>query len=435
MNLLRQHPVVAKLTGILALAVILTLTLRLVTGLLEERARRRDTAVAEITGTWGRSQQITGPFLVVPYRDSSVRLAVILPETLLVDGQLEPVKRHRGIYETVVYTTHLKLSGRFAPPDLAALGVAADGLAWDRAYLALGVDDLRGARSALTVRWDGQSLPLEPGARHPLLPAGVHALLPALSAGAAPAEFFLELDLNGSGRLAFTPVGDQTEVRLRSPWTDPGFTGALLPTRRELGPAGFEAVWQASYYGREYARQWTPDLASPAHDALARSAFGVELVEVVDAYRTVERATKYGLLFFVLIFAAFFLFEVLAALRLHVFHYLLVGAALVLFYLALLSISEFASFGAAYLAAAGASTLLISLYSVSILQGGARSLVIAGALAGVYGFLFFVLRMQDYSLLAGTAALFAVLALVMYLTRKIDWARDAGALPPPLPNN
>ena len=438
MNLLRHHPVVAKLTGILALAVILTLALRLVTGLLEERAARRDAAVAEITGTWGRSQQLTGPFLIVPYRDqaasSPARAAVILPESLLIDGQLDPVERHRGIYETVVYTTHLKLSGRFAPPDPASLGLPADRLAWDRAWLALGVDDLRGARSALSIRWNGQPLPLEPGARHDLLPAGVHAALPPLAAGAEPAEFSLELDLNGSGRLAFTPVGDRTEVRLRSPWTDPGFTGALLPTRRELGASGFEAAWQTSYYGREYPRQWTSDLASPGRDALARSAFGVELVDVVDAYRTVERATKYGLLFFVLIFAAFFLFEVLAALRLHVFHYILVGAALVLFYLALLSLSEFLSFGLSYLAAAGASTLLISLYSVSILQGGARSLVIAGALGGVYGFLFFVLRMQDYSLLAGTAALFAVLALVMYLTRKIDWHRDAGALPPPLPD-
>ncbi len=299
------------------------------------------------------------------------------------------------------------------------------------------MDDLRGTRGALAVRWNGATRPFEPGARHDLLAAGVHAPLPALDP-AAPAEFDLALDLNGSGRLAFVPVGSQTEVRLRSPWTDPGFTGALLPAERTLTDAGFEALWQASYYGREYARQWTTDVASPGRDALARSAFGVELVNLIDSYRIVERATKYGLLFFVLLFAAFFLFEILAALRLHVFHYILVGAALVLFYLALLSVSEFARFGAAYLAAAGASTLLISLYSVSILRSGARSLVVTGALGGIYGFLFFVLQMQDYSLLAGTAALFAVLGLVMYLTRKIDWHRDADEVaaavpPPPLP--
>lgn len=434
MNLLHQHPVLAKLAGILALAVLLTLPLRLITGLLEERASRRDAAVAEITETWGRAQQITGPFLVVPYRDDVLanrvpaRLAVFLPETLRVEGQLDPVRRHRGIYEAVVYSAALTISGRFTPPDPAALGLAGERLAWDRAYLALGVDDLRGARSALTVRWAGRELPLEPGARHDLLPAGVHAALPALEpATSGPLEFSLALDLNGSGRLAFAPVGAATEVRLRSAWTDPGFTGAILPAERTLTEAGFEATWRASYYGREYPRQWTSEIASPARDHLARSAFGVELVNLIDAYRVVERATKYGLLFFVLIFAAFFLFEVLAALRLHAFHYILVGAALVLFYLALLSVSEFARFGVAYLVAASASTVLIALYSVSILRSGARSLVVTGALGAIYGFLFFVLRMQDYSLLAGTAALFAVLALTMYLTRKIDWHREAVA--------
>lgn len=451
---LRRHATVFKLLGILVLVALLQIPLWLIDDLLDERASRRDTALAEIADTWGRSQQITGPFLVVPYRSvatttrdafvngrlvqtteqrSAEQLAVFLPETLRIDGQLDPSRRHRGIYEAVVYSARLSVSGRFAAPDLASLGLAPADLAWDRAYLALGVDDLRGAREAIVVDWNGQPRACEPGARHPLLPAGVHAPLPPLAAGAAPGEFSLTLTLNGSGRLGFVPAGRQTDVALKSPWADPGFTGALLPARREITSAGFDAAWQASYYGREYAQQWTGENGAPSRETLARSAFGVELVNLVDTYRIVERATKYGLLFIALLFTAFFLFEVLAALRLHVVHYTLVGAALVLFYLALLSLSEFVPFAAAYLAAALASTLLITLYSVSILRGGGRSLVIGAALAGIYGFLFFVLQMQDYALLAGTAALFAVLALVMYATRKIDWSHGAPAEPPPLP--
>lgn len=152
----------------------------------------------------------------------------------------------------------------------------------------------------------------------------------------------------------------------------------------------------------------------------------------MDPYRIVERATKYGMLFITLLFTAFFLFEVLAALRLHVLHYGLVGAALVLFYLALLSLSEFTPFLTAYVSAALASTLLISLYSHAILRGGRRSLIIGAALTGIYGFLFLVLQLQDYALLAGTAALFAVLGLVMFTTRKIDWSH-ATPQPPPMP--
>ena len=459
MNLPSLHrPVsVFKLVGILVLVALLQLPLWLINGLLAERAARRDAALAEITDTWGRSQQITGPFLVVPYRAFAAttretlvngrlvqtteqrpgdKLAVFLPEQLAINGELEPTRRHRGIYEAVVYSARLKLTGRFATPDLSTLGLPASDFAWDRAYLALGVDDLRGAREAIVVKWNGQARACEPGTLHPLLPAGVHATLPAIAPGEAPGEFSLELTLNGSGRLAFTPVGRQTDVTLRSPWTDPSFTGSLLPARREIGAAGFDAAWQASYYGREYAQQWTEERAAPQREVLLRSAFGVELVNLIDTYRVVERASKYGLLFITLLFTAFFLFEVLAALRLHVVHYTLVGAALVLFYLGLLSLSEFVPFAAAYVGAALASTLLITLYSVSILRSGARSLVIGAALAGIYGFLFFVLQMQDYALLAGTAALFAVLALVMYATRKIDWnpaAPAAPVAPPPLP--
>jgi inner membrane protein len=446
---------ILKLLGIAGLVLLLQIPLWLIHGLRAERAGRRAEAIAEITRTWGRDQQITGPFLVIPYRSTTTltratlingrqvestetrpveKLAVFLPVELTAEGRLEPERRHRGIYETVVYTARLRLKGRFAAPDLIPLGLDSADMLWARAYLALGVDDLRGARAALAVSWNGQPHPFGPGPRLAPLTGGVHAPLPPLTPGMPAGEFTCELPLNGSGRLTFAPVGDQTTVRLASPWADPGFTGALLPAERELGPAGFVALWQASYYAREYARQWSEDRDPPSAADLADSAFGVELVEVVDAYRLVERATKYGLLFVVLLFTAFFLFEVLAALRLHVVHYTLVGAALLLFYLALLALAEFVPFHLAYAGAAAATTALISLHSVAILRSGARSLVIAAALVAIYGFLFFVLNLQDYALLAGTAALCTTLGVVMFATRKIDWAGTSSAptTPPPL---
>lgn len=126
-----------------------------------------------------------------------------------------------------------------------------------------------------------------------------------------------------------------------------------------------------------------------------------------------------------LAFTAFFLFEVLAAVRIHPFQYTLVGAALCLFYLGLLALSEVLSFAAAYWTGAVASTLVIALYSVKALNGGWRAALAGAGLTAVYGFLYVVLRLQDYSLLVGTAGLFVVLVLVMYVTRGIDWyARD-----------
>jgi inner membrane protein involved in colicin E2 resistance len=161
--------------------------------------------------------------------------------------------------------------------------------------------------------------------------------------------------------------------------------------------------------------------------------FTVEVVrtappdEVFDAYRMVERALKHGVLVLALVFTAFFLFETLAGLRLHAVHYGLVGAALCLFYLALLALGEVMRPEGAYAGAAVASSLLITLYSGSILRRWGRAALIGGLLAGVHSVLFVVLRLEAYALLAGTGALFAALAAVMYFTRNIDWAaQDAG---------
>ncbi|MBK9990103.1 MAG: cell envelope integrity protein CreD [Verrucomicrobia bacterium] len=440
-----------KLGSILVLVLLLQIPLFMIRGLLDERCSRREAAVREITETWGRTQNIVGPILVVPYRTlrvleketavngHSVRTteermgtayACFLPEELTVEGNIDPSKRHRGIYEAVVYTSHLKLSGRFAAPDLKPLGIAPDALQWNRAWISFGISDLRGTRETLKLAWDGQTLPLTPGTQIEGLRAGLHADLSATAnivAPNGPHTFSMELSLNGSGTLAFAPLAVQTSVRLKSPWADPSFTGAFLPTEREITPAGFNALWKVPYYGREYSQQWTclANQAALDTDKIDPSCFGVDLVTPVDSYRSVERATKHGALFITLLFTAFFLFEVLASLRLHALHYLLVGAALCLFYLGLLSLSEFSAFGTAYLIAAASSTLLIGLYCRSILRSGTRSFLITAALSAIYGFLYFVLQMQDYSLLAGTAALFTVLAVVMYTTRKVDWSNQS----------
>lgn len=147
-----------------------------------------------------------------------------------------------------------------------------------------------------------------------------------------------------------------------------------------------------------------------------------------EGYRMVERSLKHSVLVLTLVFAAFFLFETLAGLRLHAVHYGLVGAALCLFYLALLALGEVLEPGPAYIGAAVASSLLIVGYSIPILKSYARAGTIAALLAGEHSVLYVVLRMEDYALLAGTASLFVVLAGVMYFTRNVDWfAQDAGA--------
>ena len=196
-----------------------------------------------------------------------------------------------------------------------------------------------------------------------------------------------------------------------------------------MRPDGFEAKWKVSYYGRDYPQSWTSRAGNERFSVLSvtNSRFGVQLLSILDAYRYVERSIKYGVLFLVLVFTMFFLFKVTARQKIHPFQYLMVGAALCLFYLLLLSISEFIGFSWAYLIAAVASTVLITWYCRFFLGGGARTLMISAGLAAVYTFLDITLRQQDYALLMGAIALFIVLAIVMDVTRKVDWyAGDAG---------
>ncbi|EIP97665.1 Inner membrane protein involved in colicin E2 resistance [Opitutaceae bacterium TAV1] len=466
---LRRRSLFFRILGAGLVGLLLLIPLAMVHSTLEERQARHSEAVGEIMDTWGRSQEIAGPVLVVPYswktdgeevhfvngkrQTGSVEKtahgeAWFLPETLAIEGQLDPSLRKRSIYTAAVYSTHLRVSGRFAVPDFGFVRERDVTPHWEKARLCFMISDLRGARENLVVKWGGRgaddtggnaisttsgngggntgdspaavALPLQPGPGVEGMASGVHAAVTAPSAATGPQAFSLDLRLNGSGRIDFVPLGRQTQVRLASAWPDPGFSGAWLPMTREVGADGFSAEWQVSWYGRNFPEN---GLLSGARDlpglpGWSDSAFGVELLQPLNAYRVTERAIKYGVLFITLVFTTFFIFEAACGVRLSALNYLLVGTALCLFYLGTLALAEFVAFGIAYGLAAAASTLLIACYSRRILDSGRRAWIVGGLLGGVYGYLYFVLRMEDFSLLAGTAALFVVLGAIMYVTRK-----------------
>lgn len=427
--------------GVLSLALLIPIAL--VDSVIEERKHRRDEAVAEITSTWGSQQSIVGPILVIPYRyyfktekdeligdkvvrrevvESAVDNAYFLPSDLKIDGAISPKRLHRGIYEAVVYSGRLVVSGRFPAPDWKTLKVEAKDVLWSDSVLAMAISDLRGAKGALTLEFGAKTFTMLPGTKIPGYSSGAHVIIGDAAARGQKLEFSLAMDLNGSRNIHFAPVGIRNVVTLRSAWADPKFQGSFLPSERELARDGFKAKWDVSYYGRNY-----PQLATergggkPDAAAINGSIFGVEFLSSIDSYRTVERSVKYGILFIAMVFVAFFLFEVLAALRIHPVQYVLVGLALALFFILLLSLSEFLSFRVAYLAAAISAAAMIVLYSSKFLGSGRRTAVLAGELAGVYSYLYVVLQLQDFSLLMGSALLAAVLGVLMYLTRDVNW--------------
>jgi len=426
--------VTVKLLFIGFLVLLLLIPMGMIESVIYERNHLYFTAKQDIMNAWGGEQTIGGPVLTLPYRvgytdDKGIErvrqsLAHFLPEQLNIRGQLDTETRYRGIYEVPVYTADLKLSGRFAPPDIARLGINPRDVDWDEAYLSVAIADARGVKNPMSLRSSMGDGIFEPGGvKVRGFDPQVVVPIAGLGKTAEPSEFqfAFDLKLSGTEKLAFLPLGDHTEVLLTSPWPSPSFVGAYLPERRDIDAKGFSAEWKVLHLGRNYPGEWSDGKVSAKR--IANSAFGVNLFVPVSTYQKSTRAAKYAVLFIGLSFLAYFMFEVFGNLRLHPFQYLLVGFANCLFYLLLLSLSEHTSFGLAYAVSAAASTALVVGYSASILEKRSHVLAMLALLAGLYTFLYVILRAEQYAMLIGAVALFTILATIMYLTRRLDWYR------------
>ena len=439
-----------KLLVILGLIVLLLVPLGFISGLTNERERHRDEVVKDIAASSANEQQVTGPVLVVPYvhtvrtwtddpksgqrvqRETEERGALhFLPERLEVTGGLRTERRFRGIYEARLYTLQGDLTGHFTVPE--NYGLPAARLAEYRLEaptLALGISDVRGIRNDVPLVVNGQPLRFEAGSGSAVLGTGLHAEVPV----AARHDFKLNLTLQGTSALHFTPVARETKVNLEADWPHPSFTGDFLPVERTVTDQGFTARWQASFFSTNIQQLLVACADDGACEGFNGRRFSVSFIDPVDHYAKMGRAVNYALLFVTLTFAAFFLFEVLRRLAIHPVQYALVGVALALFFLLLLSLSEHIGFTRAYLVSAAACVGLLGFYIRHVLGGFARGAGFAAGLAALYGLLFLLLRMEDYALLVGSLLLFGTLAVVMVLTRHIDWftvGQKALPLPPP----
>jgi inner membrane protein len=431
-----RYPAIVELLILGGLVVVLMIGLALIRSLVSERSQRAGTVRAEIASSWGQRQTVGGPVLIVPFRvryiDSYGKHHIIterarfLPDRLKTKGLLHPERRHRGIYDTVLYSADLRVEALFARPDFSAWNVPQEDILWSEAVITMGISDLRGIRGNPAFKWGGRPVALSGGSGDAKLWAsGLSASVPLSTEAPAGTQypFAFNLRLNGSEEIRFLPLGGETIVELASPWPDPSFSGAYLPEARAIAANGFTARWSISSVARSYPQRWrdSGEESTNALSAVAPSAFGVGLFSPISHYQKTERSMKYGALFIVLTFLTFFLYELLSPVTLHPVQYFLVGGALCLFYLLLLSLSEHTAFGAAYTIASVATIALISCYSAALLGSRIRVLGLTGVLALLYGYLYVLLQLEDWALLMGSLGLFLILALVMYTTRRVDW--------------
>ncbi len=410
------------LTGI---ALVLLIPLGLLGSLVAERTAQRDAAVHSVARGWGDRQWVGGPLLAIPVTTDANPARTcdwyVLPERLelSVDVQVQDTHRRLGLYDVPVYIARIRAKGQFdLPHEMARLtrGGTSLHLRLEQARFLLPIQDPRGLRGLTS--GTQELLNFEPSSGFPIPVLAAPLNIPADSA-AGPRTFDLSFDLAGTQSLEFLPLARVVNVQTRGNWPDPGFTDGFLPTERRIDPRGFTASWQVLDLNRSYGDRWFQ--GSTSKDALLASGFGIELVQPVDIYQRSRRAVKYGGLFIALSFLTLFLVENLQRRPVHPIQYGLMGLALSVFYLLLLALAEHIGFVLAYVLATAAVCVLMSVYLASALGRAKAGLVSGGIFTATYALLYLLVTSENYALLAGSLALFALLATTMFLTRKLDW--------------
>jgi inner membrane protein len=461
----RERSPGAKLALVLAVGFLLSFPLFAVWLVVYDRQSQSEFAQESIAEGWAGPQTVSGPLLVIPYtvassetvlegnrqvtRATQIRQELTLaPEVVDVATDMHPERRTRSIYAVVVYEAAVRGRARFAiPQDLARLGIAPESLDLSRAELRFGLSDPRGLGANPQVSAAGQALRLQPGGgTAQSAGSGFFAWIDAGALRERPIEVEFAFGFRGNRALGLAPQAGETRWRLRSAWPHPSFQGGFLPESRTVRGDGFDATYRVGNLALGQSLVSTRPAGAPAPPpppgVLERNAPNgssaapgqqlaqVSLLQPVDLYSQVDRATKYGFLFIGFTFLAFLLFDVIGGVRVSAVEYLLVGASLILFFVLLLAFAEVIGFTAAYLVAAAAITGLNTFYSAAVLKSWRRAGFIGALLAALYAVLYVLLSLEAYSLLIGSLMLFFALAAVMYLTRNIEWgASETGDVP------
>jgi inner membrane protein len=440
-----------KLGLVIAVGFLLSFPLFSIYLLNYDRQSQSREATQSITAGWGAAQTISGPVLVIPYRATATETVVqngqsvtrtnqvmreltLAPEVAELSTDIGPQLRKRSIYEAVIYDAKIAGKARFAfPPDLARTGVDPSQMDLTRAELRFGLSDPRGLGANPNVSVDARPLRLQPGGGSSG-GRGFFAWLDASGLSGKPIAVDFAFDLRGNEALSLAPQAGDTRWAVRSSWPSPSFGGDFLPGDHHVRHSGFDATYRIGNLalGRSLVSTGeagaSSDPPTPQAGATETSSGGssaqtaqISLIQPVDLYSQVNRAVKYGFLFIGFTFLALLMFDVIGGVRVSPVEYLLMGAALVLFFVLLLAFAEVIGFTPAYILASAAIAGLNTAYSAAVLGSWRRAAFIGALLVGLYGVLYILLSLEAYSLLIGSLLLFAALAGVMYATRRIDW--------------
>ena len=449
-----QESIMIKLFSIGFLVIVLLIPAAWISDLIYERQSRASSVMDEVAGKWSGAQTLSGPVLVIPFRQQDIidrgkegkeiheRIdhAFFLPDQLDISGTVSPETLNRGIFDAVVYQSSLQINSAFSKPDFGRLNIKPEMVLWEDAYMVCGISDLRGISENPAFVVGSEKLVAEPSnsigviinttstssfdeyGRDQSIPQtisstkGITAKLDWKTAEDFKGNVQMKLDLKGSKRLDFVPTGKTTDVKLSGTWKDPSFDGVFIPIDRTINEEGFTAVWKVLHFNRPFSQQWIN-----TNQTLSGADFGVKLLVPVDQYQKSTRTAKYGILVILLTFIALFLVEITNKIRIHPFQYILIGAALTIYYTLLLSLSEHFGYNVAYIISSAATVALVSLYARTFLADSKLVILFTLLLLVFYTFIFVIIVQQDYSLLIGSVGLFIIVGMLMYFSRRIQW--------------
>ncbi|SFD17499.1 cell envelope integrity protein CreD [Algibacter pectinivorans] len=433
--------ITARMLMVGFLVIILLVPLSYINSLINERAFRQNDVVNEINKKWGNDVLVYGPILKLPYKTYSetktfnektktyfketqthIKYAYIFPEHLNATVNVNSKTLKRGNFESAVFTTTMDFTGNYIPVDLTAKGIKHEDIVWNDASIIIKTSNLKGIKSEVQIKLEDKAYSFETNFNQ-----NTNSRLDVLESALVKNEdlfqtkntpFSFSMTFNGSRQIELIPVGKTTIMHMNSNWADPSFMGNYLPNdeTKSITKDGFKADWKILHINRAFSQQHLKSIPK-----LSQFAFGTKFMVMVDEYQKSERSAKYGFLVIGLTFLVFFLIQTLSKIHIHPFQYLMIGLALTMFYTLLVSISEHSNFLKAYVIAGTSVIVLITLYSKSILKTFKFPLFIGLSLTGLYAFIYVIIQLENYALLVGSIGLFLILAIVMFVSRKIDW--------------
>ncbi len=388
--------IMKKIYTIAGFLIALSIGLFCIDNIINERMKFKDEAVHNVENSWGKAQTI-GVGRLEYVEDNKKEKTTIAYDSIntVTNAEAKIELKKKGIYKVPVYTVKIKQKGEF---DINSSNAKA-------AVFKINVSDRRGFASKPVLKLNGKTV------------TNCNSYRCIVDSGYGKIPYEIEYTIRGTKNLSFEAI-NTSEVFLNTNYWVPEYTGDFLPVNHGAKDGGYYTHWSV------------PEAASAVEDRYRTLAYNANFINTVDIYRMSERCIKYGFLFIALTFLAFFVYEIINKKNRHIhpFQYSLVGVSMLIFYLLLLSMSEFITFGPAYLIAALMTISLIVFYTYFVLTNKEDKkfpLTIGGILAVIYLYLYITINLEELSLLAGSFGLFFTIIAVMYATRNVEWYKES----------